>query len=191
MEKYFAKFNGQPPKNAVSMTLIEENVVNLWFKLTIKLNVIMKIGDKIPELLGLDQNGNEVKASDFAGRKLIIYFYPKDNTPGCTAEACSLATGYSALKRAGFALLGVSKDSAASHQKFADKYSLPFPLIADVDTTLNQAFGVWREKKMAGRTYMGTVRTTFIIDEQGVVTHIIEKVNTKDSANQILEIVNS
>jgi len=148
----------------------------------------MKIGDKIPEHLGLDQDGNEVKASDFAGKKLIIYFYPKDNTPGCTAEACSLADGFDKLKHAGFALLGVSKDSAKSHQKFAEKYSLPFPLIADEDTRLNQAFGVWREKKMAGRTYMGTVRTTFIIDEQGVVKHIIEKVNTKDSANQILEL---
>ncbi len=151
----------------------------------------MKIGDKIPEDLGLDMNGNAVKASDYAGKKLIIYFYPKDNTPGCTAEACSLADGYLELKRAGYALLGVSKDSVASHQKFAAKYSLPFPLIADEDTRLNQAFGVWREKKMAGRTYMGTVRTTFIIDEQGIVTHIIDKVKTKDSANQILELVRS
>ena len=150
----------------------------------------MNIGDKAPEILGKDEQGREIRLSDYKGRKLVLYFYPKDNTSGCTAEACSLATGYGALKRAGYALLGVSKDSAASHQKFADKYSLPFPLIADVDTTLNQAFGVWREKKMAGRTYMGTVRTTFIIDEQGIVTHIIEKVNTKDSANQILEIVN-
>lgn len=149
----------------------------------------MKAGDRIPEVLGHDAEGNLVKAGDYAGRKLIIYFYPKDNTPGCTAEACSLAEGYGRLQAAGFALLGVSRDSAASHRKFAEKYSLPFPLIADEDTSLNQAFGVWREKKMAGRTYMGTVRTTFIIDEQGVVTHVIEKVNTKDSARQILDLV--
>jgi len=149
----------------------------------------MKVGDKIPEMLGRDAQGNVVKASDYAGSKLIIYFYPKDNTLGCTNEACSLAAGYAALKRAGYALIGVSKDSAASHQRFAAKHNLPFPLIADVDTSLNQAFGVWREKKMAGRMYMGTVRTTFVIDEQGVVTHIIDKVNTKDSANQILNLV--
>lgn len=152
---------------------------------------MLEAGMKAPEFCLNDGEGKEVRLSDFLGRKVVLYFYPKDNTPGCTAEACSLATGYGALKRAGFALLGVSKDSAKSHQKFAEKYSLPFPLIADVDTTLNQAFGVWREKKMAGRTYMGTVRTTFIIDEQGVVKHIIEKVNTKDSANQILELANS
>ena len=150
---------------------------------------IMKIGDKIPEILGTDAQGNVIKASDFAGKKLVIYFYPKDNTPGCTAEACSLSEGYGKLLKAGFALVGVSKDSAASHEKFAAKHNLPFPLIADVDLTLNQTFGVWQEKKMAGRTYMGTVRTTFIVDEQGVVTHVIEKVNTRDAAQQILDIV--
>ncbi|MBO4871333.1 MAG: thioredoxin-dependent thiol peroxidase [Muribaculaceae bacterium] len=149
----------------------------------------MKPGDTIPAILGTDQNGHLHQASDYAGKKLIIYFYPKDNTPGCTAEACSLSDGYSMLKRAGYALLGVSKDSATSHVKFAEKYNLPFPLIADTDHTLQEAFGVWREKKMAGRTYMGTVRTTFIIDEQGCITHVIEKVNTKDHARQILEFV--
>ena len=149
----------------------------------------MKPGDIIPRVVGTDQNGTLHQASDYAGRKLIIYFYPKDNTPGCTAEACSLSGGYADLKRAGYALLGVSKDSAASHAKFAEKHSLPFPLIADVDHTLQEAFGVWREKKMAGRTYMGTVRTTFVINEQGIVTHVIEKVNTKDHARQILDLV--
>ena len=149
----------------------------------------MKIGDNIPEVLGVDHQGHEHRASDYAGKKLIIYFYPKDNTPGCTAEACSLSDGYGKLRKAGYALLGVSKDSVASHVKFADKYSLPFPLVADTDTALQQQFGVWREKKMAGRTYMGTVRTTFVIDEQGVVTHIIEKVNTKDAARQLLDLL--
>ncbi len=149
----------------------------------------MKIGDKIPELLGVDQDGREHRASDYAGQKLIIYFYPKDNTSGCTAEACSLRDGYGELRRAGYALLGVSKDSAQSHVKFAQKHSLPFPLIADTDTTLQQAFGVWREKKMAGRTYMGTVRTTFVIDEQGTVTHIIDKVNNKDATGQLLQLL--
>ena len=128
----------------------------------------MNIGDKIPEVLGFDASGREVKASDFAGKKLVIYFYPKDNTPGCTAEACSISAGYGALRKAGYEIVGVSKDSAASHLK------------------LNEAFGVWREKKMCGRAYMGTVRTTFVTDEEGVITHIITKVNTKDAANQIL-----
>ena len=137
----------------------------------------MKIGDPIPALLGVDHQGRTHRAEDYAGQKLIIYFYPKDNTPGCTAEACSLSDGYR------------SKDSAASHQRFADKYNLPFPLIADVDTSLQQAFGVWRMKKMAGREYMGTVRTTFIIDEQGRVSHIIEKVNTKAATQQILDLI--
>lgn len=147
----------------------------------------LKIGDKIPELLGVDADGNEVMASQFKGKKLVIYFYPKDNTSGCTTEACSLSNGYNELLNAGFAVVGVSKDSVASHRKFSDKYSLPFKLIADTDLTLNEAFGVWQEKKMCGKVYMGTVRTTFVTDEAGVITHIIKKVDTKNAATQILD----
>lgn len=147
----------------------------------------MNIGDKIPATLGVDSNGNEIKAADFSGRKLVIYFYPKDNTPGCTAQACNLSENYQALLKAGYSVLGVSKDSAASHNKFIEKYSLPFPLIVDTDLTLNEAFGVWKLKKMAGREYMGTVRTTFIVDETGTVEEIINKVNTKAHTEQILK----
>ncbi len=147
----------------------------------------LKIGDKVPEVLGVDQWGKELRLSDFAGRKLVLYFYPKDNTPGCTAEACSLRDHYAELQSAGYAVVGVSKDSEASHRKFIEKQELPFPLIADTEVTLNEAFGVWREKKMAGRTYMGTVRTTFIIDEEGIIADIIEKVDTKNHAEQILK----
>ena len=147
----------------------------------------LKQGDKAPERLGVDQSGNEIRLSDFAGRKVVLYFYPKDNTPGCTAEACNLRDNYEALQAAGYAVVGVSKDSEASHRKFIEKQSLPFPLIADTSIELNEAFGVWREKKMAGRTYMGTVRTTFIIDENGVITDVIEKVDTKNHAAQILK----
>lgn len=150
----------------------------------------MKVGDTIPAVLGRDADGKEVTAAQFAGKRLVIYFYPKDNTPGCTAEACSLGEGYGALLKAGYAIVGVSKDSQTSHRKFAEKYSLPFPLIADEDLALNKAFGVWQEKKMAGRTYMGTVRTTFVTDANGVITHIINKVKTKDAARQILELDN-
>ena len=146
----------------------------------------MKIGDKIPEVLGIDANGREIKAADFAGKKLVLYFYPKDNTPGCTAEACSFRDHYDTMREAGYEIVGVSKDSAASHTKFADKFQLPFTLIADTETTLNQAFGVWQKKKMAGREYMGTVRTTFIINEEGIVEDVITKVDTKNSATQIL-----
>lgn len=149
----------------------------------------MKVGDKIPDVLGIDASGKEVKASDFAGKRLAIYFYPKDNTPGCTAEACSLRDGYSALQQAGYEVIGVSKDSQQSHQKFAAKHELPFRLIADTDTSLNQAFGVWQKKKMAGREYMGTVRTTFLVAADGTVTDIITKVDTKNSASQILETI--
>ncbi len=147
----------------------------------------LKQGDKAPDILGVDQLGNELKLSDFAGRKLVLYFYPKDSTPGCTAEACSLRDHYAELQSAGYAVVGVSKDSEASHRKFIEKQELPFPLIADTEVKLNEAFGVWREKKMAGRTYMGTVRTTFIIDENGIITDIIEKVDTKNHAEQILK----
>ena len=150
----------------------------------------IQIGDKVPYLLGTDQYGKEVRISDYAGKKVALYFYPKDNTSGCTAEACSLRDGYGALQAKGYEVIGVSKDSAKSHQGFIQKQNLPFRLIADTDTTLQQLFGVWAEKKMCGRVYMGTLRTTFIIDEQGVVTHVIgpKEVKTKDHANQILNL---
>ena len=146
----------------------------------------LQIGDKAPEYLGKDQDGKDVYLSEYAGKKLALYFYPKDNTPGCTAQACSLRDGYSDLQKAGYEILGVSKDSEKSHTNFIQKKELPFRLISDADLVLQEAFGVWKEKKMAGRTYMGTVRTTFIIDEKGVIEKVIEKIKTKDAANQIL-----
>ncbi|MBK5194799.1 MAG: thioredoxin-dependent thiol peroxidase [Proteiniphilum sp.] len=150
----------------------------------------LHIGDILPENLGTDQNGNLVKASDFAGKKMALYFYPKDNTPGCTAQACSLRDGYAELRGAGYEIVGVSVDSEASHKKFIDKYSLPFPLIADSDKKLAEKFGVWREKSMMGKKFMGTVRTTFLVDESGIISHIIEgrSVDTKNHAAQILGI---
>lgn len=151
----------------------------------------MKIGDMIPELLGYDAEGREVKATDFAGKPLIIYFYPKDNTPGCTAQACSLRDGYDSLRARGFEVIGVSKDSAASHARFAGKHSLPFILLSDESTQVNQAFGVWQKKKMAGREYMGTVRTTFITDAAHRITHIITKVDTRNAAAQIESLIDA
>ena len=147
---------------------------------------MLAVGEKFPELLGLDQDGREVKLSDFSGKKLVVYFYPKDNTPGCTAEACNLRDHYAALKQAGYEVIGVSKDGAASHRKFIEKQSLPFSLIADTETTLNQEAGVWAEKKLYGRSYMGTLRTTFLIDENGIIERVIDKVDTKNHASQIL-----
>ena len=149
----------------------------------------MEIGEKIPEYLGMDTKGKRVMADEFAGKPLIIYFYPKDNTSGCTAEACSIRDGYEQLTGKGFAVIGISKDSTASHQRFAAKYEWPFILLSDEDTTVNQAFGVWQKKKMAGKEYMGTVRTTFITDANHIITHIIRKVNTKDAASQLLEVI--
>lgn len=151
----------------------------------------MEIGDKIPEILGRDANGKEIKSSDYLGKKFALYFYPKDNTPGCTSQACSLKEGYNDLKNAGLEVIGVSVDDEKSHQKFITKYGLPFPLIADTDKKLVEAFGVWGEKKMYGRTYFGTYRTTFIIDEEGKVEHIItpNSIKVKEHAAQLLKLV--
>ena len=148
----------------------------------------MKIGDMAPELLGRDENGNELRTSDFKGRKLVLYFYPKDSTPGCTSEACNLRDNYQRLLDRGYAVVGVSVQDEKSHKRFIEKYQLPFPLIADTDHTLVEAFGVWDEKKMAGRTYMGTLRTTFVIDEEGRVAEIYgpKQIKVKEHAEQIL-----
>ena len=149
----------------------------------------MNIGDKAPEILGRDQNGNEIKLSDFAGRKLVLYFYPKDSTSGCTAEACSLRDNYSELRRQGYEVVGVSIQDEKSHQKFIEKNQLPFNLIADTDMTLVQQMGVWGEKSMYGRKYFGTLRTTFIINEEGIIEQIFagKQVKTKEHAQQILD----
>jgi peroxiredoxin Q/BCP len=149
----------------------------------------MNIGDKAPDILGVDQNGKEIKLSDFAGHKLVLYFYPKDSTSGCTAEACNLRDNYAELRKQGYEVVGVSIDSAQSHIKFIQKNDLPFTLIADTDKTLVEQMGVWGEKSMYGRKYMGTFRTTFIIDENGVIERIIgpKEIKTKDHAAQILK----
>ena len=148
----------------------------------------MNIGDKAPEVLGTDEQGREIKLSDFRGRKLVLYFYPKDSTPGCTNQACNLRDNYERMLSKGYAVVGVSVQDARSHQRFIEKYQLPFPLIADTEKTLVQQFGVWGEKKMAGRTYMGTLRTTFIINEEGIVEEIItpKQIKVKEHVAQIL-----
>ena len=148
----------------------------------------MKIGDMAPEVLGRDEQGREIKLSDYRGRKLILYFYPKDNTSGCTAEACSLRDHHQELQAAGYEVVGVSKDSAASHVKFKEKYALPFPLIADVDHSLLETMGAWGEKVMYGKKTEGTIRTTFIINEEGMIEQIFagKQVKTKEHAEQIL-----
>ena len=148
---------------------------------------MLKIGDKMPHFEVVDQDGKIVTSNDLLGRKTIIYFYPKDNTSGCTAEACNLRDNYEALITKGYNVVGVSKDSAASHRKFIDKYELPFTLLADTTTDMQQTFGVWAEKSLYGRKYMGTLRQTFIFNEQGILTEIIEKVDTKNHAEQILK----
>ncbi len=142
-------------------------------------------GDKAPDFSTIDQNGNPVKLEDFKGKKVVLYFYPRDNTPGCTAEACNLRDNYDALKKQGFEILGISPDSEASHKKFGTKHDLPFALLSDPDKEIMNAYGVWGEKKMYGKTYEGVHRTTFIIDEEGAIEKVFKKVKTKDHSNQI------
>jgi thioredoxin-dependent peroxiredoxin len=147
----------------------------------------LKEGDKAPVFSGKDQNGNLISLNDFKGKKVVLFFYPKDNTPGCTAEACNLRDNYAELTKQGYEVIGVSADSEKSHEKFISKFNLPFPLIADTDKKIINDFGVWGPKKFMGREYDGIHRTTFVIDEKGIIERIINKVKTKDHTAQILE----
>ena len=147
----------------------------------------LKVGDSAPDFSVNDQDGNPVKLSDFKGKKVVLYFYPKDNTPGCTAESCNLRDNYEVLQKAGYEVLGVSKDNEKSHQKFINKFELPFTLLADVEKDIHEKYGTWVEKSMYGRKYMGTARVTFLIDAEGKIEEIIEKVKTKDHTSQILK----
>lgn len=146
----------------------------------------LSVGDPAPDFTATNQHGDPLTLSDYRGRKVVLYFYPKDDTPGCTAQACSLRDNYTELKKAGYEVLGVSIDPEKTHTKFIAKYNLPFSLVADTDKSVVEAYGVWQEKSMYGKTYMGTVRKTFIIDENGLITDIIEKIDTKNHATQIL-----
>ena len=148
---------------------------------------MLKIGDKAPDFKAVDGDGRTVALSDYKGKKLVIYFYPKDNTPGCTAEACDLRDNYHRFQAAGYEILGVSKDSEKSHRGFAEKYSLPFRLVADTDTAILQVYDAWGEKSLYGKKYMGALIKTYVIDEHGVITDIIDKVNTKAHSAQILK----
>lgn len=147
----------------------------------------VKIGDQVPHFEAKNQKGETVKLSDFKGKKLVLYFYPKDNTPGCTAESCNLRDNYQFFQSRGYEILGISTDDEKSHQKFIDKFELPFDLLADTDKKIHEIFGTWGEKSMYGRKYMGTIRTTFVIDENGKLAEIIEKVKTDDHTAQILK----
>lgn len=147
----------------------------------------LKIGDPAPKFAAPDQDGNMVSLDDFDGKKLVLYFYPKDNTPGCTAEACDLRDNYDKFIAQGYEILGVSPDSEKSHQNFIKKYDLPFRLLSDVDKKILESYNAWGEKKMYGKTYMGVLRKTFVISEDGIIDNIIDKVKTKEHSNQILE----
>src|SRR5690606_18289843 len=147
----------------------------------------LEIGQKAPDFEVKDQEGNIIRLSDYRGKKVVLYFYPIDNTPGCTAQACNIRDNYEALQKAGYVVLGIISDSQKSHKKFAEKQNLPFPLLADVDLVVHEKYGTWLEKQMFGRKYMGTARTTFVIDEQGLIEDIIAKVKTKEHTSQILK----
>ena len=149
----------------------------------------LKQGDQAPAFTSTDQNGNTVSLAQFKGKKVVLYFYPKDNTPGCTAEACDFRDNYQGLVAKGIDVLGVSVDDEQSHQKFVNKFNLPFKLLADTDHTIVEAYGVWGEKNMYGKKYMGINRTTFIIDEEGVIAHIITKVDTKNATQQVFDLL--
>jgi peroxiredoxin Q/BCP len=146
----------------------------------------LKIGNKAPDFESINQNGDKVKLSDFIGKKVVLYFYPRDNTPGCTAQACNLKDNYNTLQQNGYTILGISKDSPKSHQKFINKFDLPFDLIADEDQSVHMKYGTWIEKSMYGKNYMGTARWTFLIDEKRNIENIIQKVKTKEHTSQIL-----
>jgi peroxiredoxin Q/BCP len=146
----------------------------------------LQVGDVAPAFTSKDQNGNPISLADFKGKKVILYFYPKDDTPGCTKEACNFRDNYADLKKKGYVVLGVSVDSAKKHQKFIEKYELPFTLVSDEDKQVVEAYGVWGKKKFMGREYMGTNRVTFVIDEKGIIEKLIDKVEVADSAAQIL-----
>ena len=151
---------------------------------------ILEVGDTAPSFEGVNQNNEKISSDDYVGAKWVIYFYPKDNTPGCTAQACSLRDGYDALRNHGIKVLGVSADGVKSHDKFASKFDLPFALLADEDKEVINKFGVWGPKKFMGREYEGIHRVSFVIDEKGVITHVIQKPKTKDHANEILGLLN-
>lgn len=147
---------------------------------------MLEIGNRMPDFSAADQNGNIVKSADLIGKKTVVYFYPKANMPGCTAEACSLRDNYERFLALGYNVIGISKDSVKAQKNFSDKYALPFPLLADTDALIIKAFGAWGEKKLYGKTYEGILRKTFIFNENGILEEIIDKVNTKNHAEQIL-----
>lgn len=151
----------------------------------------LKPGSKAPDFKAKDQDGNTISLSDFKGKKVVLFFYPRDNTPTCTEEACNLRDNYSALTKKGIVVMGISTDSERKHRNFISKFDLPYPLIADTDQAVHELYHTWGEKKLYGRTYMGTLRTTYVIDEKGKVLGVIDKVKAKDHTSQVLELIGS